>query len=553
MGLVEAGKRGELGKDGIYFSDLYADAVKRKLTARVRVTLDGTEANAFFREGKPSHVSGTMLTHDYLGEILVRQGVATHSAIDAARQAQDGGNSGTLGSILILSGSVSEAQIKGAIRTQIDRRMRDLFRMEKGRYEVSLEQFAEIKKIELEVGGESILLAALKHDASEAELNDLSDALLGNAVRIACPRSVLAPLGLDDADNTVLDALDRPRKTHHLELVAESRRTLRGLLKTLLLLGHLERRPAREGIPIKAAVKVQAPNVFVGAQSQPEPEPAPVETPVVETPVEVVAAPRAASRPPPDRAEVRELKVLHGKLGKVSHFELLGVKETSPPADVRTSFTNLAKRFHPDALGTELTPEVAAIAREVSAALNDAHATLTDPERRTRYLAQMREGNVAGDEQTAGRTASAKVKYEMALVFMKKHDLKKAQQTLKMAVDMAPQNGLYRGTLGWVIYADPQNDRTEALVEGIAHVETALEMTDDEAPLHFYYGRMLKERGDMDKARSAFQRTLELDPKHRDAAAEIRLLEMREAKDSGAKKGGLSRFFRRGKKDDEES
>lgn len=548
MALVESGKRGELGKDGIYFSDLYADAVKRKLTVRVRITVDGLEANAFFREGKPSHVSGTALQHDYLGEILVQQGVVKHPDVDKARETQSETANAPLGAILTTNGAATEAQVKGAVRVQIDRRVRRLFTLEKGRYEISTEQFAEIKRVEVEVGGEALLLAALKAEASEAELNDASDALLGNAVKIACPRSVLSPLALDEADNEVINNLNRPRKTHHLEIVASSRRNLRALLKTLLLLGHLEKRPAREGVAIREAVKVPLPGTYPGAQAA-EPESPPVE--VVETPVEEVTSystppPRSSSRAGAEAPEIKELRALYAKLKKVSHFELLGVKETAPPSEIRVSFTNLAKRLHPDALGGDLTPELAAIAREVASAMNEAHATLTDAERRTRYLAQMREGNVAGDEQTAGRSAGAKVKYEMALVFLKKHDFRKARETLKQAVDMAPKNGLYRGTHAWAIYADPTGDRAEALETGMDQIEEAIRQAPEEAVLHFYHGRMLKERKENDRARSAFEKAVALDPKHRDASAELRLLEMRESKDEkDGKRSALSRLFRR--------
>ena len=63
-----------------------------------------------------------------------------------------------------------------------------------------------------------------------------------------------------------------------------------------------------------------------------------------------------------------------------NHYTLLGVKPTASPQEIRRAYRDLSKLYHPDT--TTLAPE---IATEKFKTLNDAYATLSNPERRTAY------------------------------------------------------------------------------------------------------------------------------------------------------------------------
>lgn len=59
----------------------------------------------------------------------------------------------------------------------------------------------------------------------------------------------------------------------------------------------------------------------------------------------------------------------------MSHYDTLGIKPDATPAEIKRAFQKLASQHHPDKGGDT----------ERAAAINDAYATLSDPERRKRY------------------------------------------------------------------------------------------------------------------------------------------------------------------------
>lgn len=63
-----------------------------------------------------------------------------------------------------------------------------------------------------------------------------------------------------------------------------------------------------------------------------------------------------------------------------NHYTLLQVKPTASPQEIRRAYRDLSKLYHPDT--TTLPP---AIATEKFKNLNDAYATLSNPEMRTAY------------------------------------------------------------------------------------------------------------------------------------------------------------------------
>ncbi|MFG6106145.1 J domain-containing protein [Leptolyngbyaceae cyanobacterium CCMR0082] len=63
-----------------------------------------------------------------------------------------------------------------------------------------------------------------------------------------------------------------------------------------------------------------------------------------------------------------------------NHYELLGVKPTASPQEIRRAYRELSKLYHPDT--TELS---SAIATKKFQALNEAYGTLSNPEQRLSY------------------------------------------------------------------------------------------------------------------------------------------------------------------------
>ena len=68
----------------------------------------------------------------------------------------------------------------------------------------------------------------------------------------------------------------------------------------------------------------------------------------------------------------------------VEHYEELGVAPTATPAEIRTSYLALARRYHPDRLVGVPTAERAVAAAKM-ARINEAWTVLSDRDRRAHY------------------------------------------------------------------------------------------------------------------------------------------------------------------------
>lgn len=556
------GASGRLGDEDIYLGDLLASALLAQVDGSLHLATGAGEAHVFFQGGAPVHVSGTAVLHDFLGQLLVERGAVTHELVESAYATQDlearthPTARRPIGAILTADAGVPPELVVAAVRDQIGRRLTQLMTVEAATWTTRAGGAEVVAPISVPVDGWAVLGHMLREHARDRELAALSDALLGHAVRLTAAPDALAALRPLPEELELMRLLERPRKTHHLELATAGRRRARTLLKTLDLLGVLERLPAAQGVPIKEAVKnVAAPSVSVSAPPREASAPPEVSSPggAGASPPPPVATPPARSLTPPpvsrkDSPMVTELRQVQARIGKVSYYDLLGVKTNAPAADIRAAYTAAAKKFHPDAFGSDAGADVESVARAVAAALNDAYTTLSDAEKRGKYDQGLKVGHVVVDEQSASRALGAKTKYEMSVVHLRRHDYAKARETLKMAMEMHPQSGLYKGAYGWTFFADPTQERAEAVLKAAKLLEEALALSPKEAALHYYLGCVLKERGDTDEAAQSFKRALALEPKHKDAASELRLLSSRKKAEREKDKSAgsvLSRLLKR--------
>jgi curved DNA-binding protein CbpA len=81
-----------------------------------------------------------------------------------------------------------------------------------------------------------------------------------------------------------------------------------------------------------------------------------------------------------------------------THYEILRVSRRARPEGIRTAYRKLAQKFHPDKMPGN------ADAERVMAALNEAYAVLSDPERRALY-----------DQRMAAARASARRDQQLIL------------------------------------------------------------------------------------------------------------------------------------------
>lgn len=246
-----------------------------------------------------------------------------------------------------------------------------------------------------------------------------------------------------------------------------------------------------------------------------------------------VRVPTATGGPPPKNPlAVSELQSLvRAKISLVDqgadHFLLLGIKPDAPIEVVRSAFYGLVRRIHPDLLvaaGMAITDE----AQRLMARLNEAYAVLNHPERRREYEQSLHMGNDNGraaELMTAVLTAEERFRRGQAA--LRRDDLEEAVREFEAALELKKDEGDYLALLTWAKFC-ATGDKEAAAAPSRQALEKAARMSPESVTPRFWYGRLERMLGRSQQALVHFRWVLDQEPRHAEAAAEVRLLMSRE-------------------------
>jgi curved DNA-binding protein CbpA len=227
--------------------------------------------------------------------------------------------------------------------------------------------------------------------------------------------------------------------------------------------------------------------------------------------------------PPPRSLEDAELaesiEARHAALTRdPDRFAVLGLTPGAGRDDVKRAFIELAKVFHPDRLPRSLHllhPK----ASRVFDAIREAQEVLLDDVRRAEHAARSRSG--PGPAIDPAAASEALVSGEMA---MRRREYAQAEAFFRQAHEADPRPATLAAA-AWAIYMDPSR-RAEGQ-RARAMMVDALKADPDCDRAHYQLGVIARVEGDVDRAERHFREAVRSNPRHLEAAQELRLLEMR--------------------------
>ena len=199
-----------------------------------------------------------------------------------------------------------------------------------------------------------------------------------------------------------------------------------------------------------------------------------------------------------------EMLDLHGRLGDLDHYTLLGVEKGANPAEVRRAYLKAAKRLHPDRLSNLGLDEVKNQANEVFAQITRAQKVLCDVVERRNYDATL-EGHTAVD---ADRVGQAEVFFRKGETLLRAGNFLEAVDLLDAAVQVWPEEADYQAALAWALHRKnpPENERA------FAHFEKALGLGGENAETLLRMSYTVRELGDGERADTLAAKAKQLDP-----------------------------------------
>ena len=160
--------------------------------------------------------------------------------------------------------------------------------------------------------------------------------------------------------------------------------------------------------------------------------------------------------------------------------------------------------------------------------MSEAHTTLTDDDKRGRYMKLLADGSGSPEmQETVAKVVEAAADFQKAEVCFKRNDLAQAELFCRKALKADPTQPDYHAMLAWLISLKPENQSPEKAAECIQMLDKAISMSDRCEKALFWRGMLNKRVGKIELAYRDFRKAVELNPHNIDAAREVRLHNMR--------------------------
>jgi curved DNA-binding protein CbpA len=231
-------------------------------------------------------------------------------------------------------------------------------------------------------------------------------------------------------------------------------------------------------------------------------------------------------------ARKKEIQDKAAGIDKEDYFTLLGVARDTPTAEIQKAFFGLAKKWHPDRVPATLA-DVKNLCAKVFGRMSEAHQTLMDPGKRTKYEASLKAGaGAAGDDSPEAQAQvlailEADMNYQKAEICLKRNDTKQAEEFCNKAIAVEPKQANYIAMLAWLQSLKPQKQDPGSTQQQVAELTRAIGISQACERAFFYRAMLLKRLGQEGPAVKDFKRAMELNPRNVDAQREVRLYNMR--------------------------
>lgn len=221
---------------------------------------------------------------------------------------------------------------------------------------------------------------------------------------------------------------------------------------------------------------------------------------------------------------VPQLQALLVKMKEQTFFEVLGISKDADVNAVKVAYLKAARSFHPDTVPSDAPPEHAKVKADIFALISEANRTLGDAKLREEYVAELAAGG-PGSKIDMEKLLRAEERFSRGQVLANSNNRKYADavKLFDEAVELFAEEGAY---YSWRAYAKYMAiaDKVAARKEAQRDLDTGLKMSPNVDQGHYTLGLIARDAGDKRAAKSHFEKCLQLNPRHIDAAREMRTM-----------------------------
>ncbi len=228
----------------------------------------------------------------------------------------------------------------------------------------------------------------------------------------------------------------------------------------------------------------------------------------------------------PRADELASLRALHERLAAADHFEVLGVARDADTAQVKASYFQLARRYHPDAAPAADPDDAKRLRADLFARIGEAYRVLADERARAEYLARLTTGSL-GDVDVSAILRSEEI-FRKAQQLVSGRQYAAALAALEEATRLHAEEAEFRVWAGWVRFLlardRPPQEQQRQHQESAAAIEAALGEMPRCLSGYLFLGKMARIMGDVAGAERHLRRGLALEPSHVELARELKYL-----------------------------
>src|SRR5690554_4176716 len=240
----------------------------------------------------------------------------------------------------------------------------------------------------------------------------------------------------------------------------------------------------------------------------------------------------------------QKIDAMYARIQNEDYYKLLGLNpDTTDQASVVQQFRIKAREWHADRWGAvDLDADSKRKIQEIFAALNAAHQTLSDPEKRSDY-----DFNQQAGDQNIVNIIDAEGAFRRGKTMLQTGSYNGAHEQFRRAVKLHPDEDEYTAHFLYTEYLQiPKNEagvpqKRQRAVEIQEKLDALSIKSPENDSLLTFLGVVCLGLGQQTKAKNLFASALQNDPRNVEAQRQQRLIAMREERDS--KKGFFDKLM----------
>jgi len=525
------------------FPFLLGRIFREHLDGYLRVKQGELKKEIAFKKGNPVEVRSNIL-NETLGRFLRRIGKITPEIYDESFQ-RVGTEHKKHGEILIEMGVLSPHELNQLLQQQTLERIMDIFSWNEGTYRFYPNSEVKEPDAVLEFGIPVIMFRGISASFPvERVIAFLGSHREQALIPSPTPFSRVEEMKLKPAELRFLKAIDGKKTIGNL--LNQYGEDIARLLYALIVLGIFipEADPEVPSVsppPVEKAERKAPPVEEKPAAPPPRPEPS---EPAPSPPI-----------PPPEPAEqegdatvLSEMQAVYDRIRDQDYFGILGVEQGAPLTQIKKSYFQMAKKYHPDHYSNYENAEINELANMIFSMASRAFSEIGNEEGRKRHLDSLQSPTKDEDfEAGAQNLVNAEIQFQKGEMFLKEKKLDEAIEAFEWSRRLNPDEPEYQMQLGWALYKKYSSvPAGEKKVNQAVHLIERSVKDNPKLDRGFYYlGVINKLRGNEAEAEQNFQRSVDLNPQALDAQRELRVFQMRKEKTTEKKKKPFGRFFKR--------